>query len=158
MMDGLKQYILSLIGSALICGIVKCFFGHKTKTKGIINLGCGLFLAITALSPVLDIDIPEISSYIVPISNMATEISQDAAEVSMWEMELIIKDEVSAYILEKASTLNMNIDVEVNLDDNRPIPCGVVIKGAVSPYDKAVLTDHILRTLDIPEENLQWME
>lgn len=158
MMDELKQYILSLIGSALICGVIKCFFGDKAKTKGIVNIGCGLFFAITALSPVVDIDIPDIGSYIEPISNMATEISQDAAGASLSEMELIIKDEISAYILEKASTLNMNIDVEVNLDEYRHIPCSVVIKGAVSPYGKTVLTEYIQRTLDIPEENLRWME
>ena len=158
MMDGLKQYVISLIGAALICSVIKCFLGRNGTLSAIINVVCGIFLAITAFAPVIDIQIPDLASYIEPISNTASRISQDATASTKEEMAVIIKDEIRTYILKKATTHNMDVDVEVNLDDEKLIPSDIVIKGRVSPYNKTVLNNYIQETLGIPEENLQWVE
>lgn len=157
-MDGLKQYVISLIGAALICSVIKCFLGRNGTIVAIIHVVCGLFLAITVFAPVLDIQIPNFASYVEPILNAANDISQEAAESTKDEMAVIIKDEIRTYILKKASAHNMDVDVEVNLDDEKLIPGDIVIKGLVSPYNKTVLNHYIQETLGIPEENLQWVE
>lgn len=159
MMDDLKRYVLSLIGASLICGVIKYFSGRSGKFNGIINVACGLFLAITVFSPILAVKVPDLTSVISePFYNIGEEISRDAAQSTKEEMETIIKDELRTYILEKASAHNMDINVEVNLDDEKLTPDEIVITGATSPYNKTVLTDYIQGTLGVPEEKLQWIK
>ena len=157
-MDNLRRYIVSLICAALICSIVKILAGGIKASNIIINIVCGLFMMITVLSPVLDFEIPDLNSVFQPVYSEAVKISTDAMEASREDMAVIIKEETRAYILEKANLNNMDIDVEVKLDEQGLVPCGVTITGQVSPYDKTVLTNYIYRTLNIPEEAQKWVE
>ncbi len=157
-MDNLRQYILSLICAALICSIIKILAGSTRGSSGILNVLCGLFMAITVLSPAVDFEIPDISLTFQSIYSDANKLSVAAMNNSKEDMAEIIKSETRAYILEKANLNNMDIDVEVKLDDQGLVPSGVIITGQVSPYDKTVLTNYIHRMLDIPEEAQKWVE
>lgn len=157
-MNELKQYIMSVVGAALVCGVIKSLVSGSGMKAAVVNMMCGLFVAITALTPVLKIEIPDLHNYINPISDTANEITQQAVTSTRQDMARIIMEEVRAYILEKANSLNMNIDVEVKLDDKELTPIGAIIVGSVSPYEKTVLGEYMERTLDIPEEKQQWME
>ena len=157
-MDNLRSYIVSLICSALICGIVKILAGSIKASIFIIYIVCGLFLMITVLSPALDFEIPDLNSAFQPVYSEAVKISEDARDASREDMAVIIKEETKTYILEKANLNNMDIDVEVKLDEQGLVPCGVTITGQVSPYDKTVLTNYIHRMLNIPEEAQEWVE
>ena len=141
-MDGLRQYILSLICAAFICSVLKTLLRRSKSATSIANIVCGLFLAITAISPIIDIQIPDINTDISSLYKNAAEISMDGWCMSQMNMAKIIKEETSAYILEKAKLHNMDVDVEVILDD-QDVPNGVIITGAVSPYDKTVLESYI---------------
>ncbi len=158
LMEDLRQYILSLIGAALICCVVQNLIATSSSSKEVVHIICGVFMAITALSPIVKIEIPDLTSYIQPFFSTATEISNNAAESSREDMAVIIKKETRAYILEKADSYNMDIDVEVDLDEERLVPDGITITGSVSPYDKVLLSDFIRKTFDIPEGQQQWME
>lgn len=158
LMEDLRQYILSLIGAALICSVVKNLIGSSSTSREVVRVVCGVFMAITALSPIVKIEIPDLTSYIQPFFSTATVISNNAVESSREDMAVIIKEETRSYILEKANSHNMDIDVEVDLDEEKLIPDGITITGSISPYDKALLSDFIRKTFDIPEGQQQWME
>lgn len=158
LMEDLRQYILSLIGAALICCVAKNLVGASGKSKEVIHIVCGIFMAITALSPIVKIEIPDLSSYVQPVFSTATEISHDAAESAKEDRADIIKEQTRAYILEKANSRNMDVDVEVTLDEENLIPSSITIIGSISPYDKAVLSDYIQKTFDIPEVQQRWAE
>ena len=156
-MDGLRQYILSLICAAFVCGVLKTLMRRSKSTTRLANIVCGLFLAITAISPIIDIQIPDFNTDISSVYKDAVEIASDGWRASQMDMAEIIKEETSTYILEKAKLHNMDVDVEVVLDD-QDVPKGVIISGAVSPYDKSVLGSYIDTMLNIPEEQQLWME
>lgn len=158
MMEGFRQYILSLIGAALVCGVVKNLVGTCGKNEEIIHIICGIFMAITALSPVVRIEIPDLSSYVQPFFSTAAEVSREAKESSKEDQADIIKEQTRAYILEKANSHNMDVDVEVALDEESLVPRGITIFGSISPYDKTLLGNFIRKTLDIPEGQQRWVE
>ena len=157
MMDGLQQYVMSLVGAALICSVVKNLVGGASRFKEVIRVVCGVFMVITAISPLMAVRIPDFDSYIQPIFDTGWKISNDAVNASKAEMVDIIKEETRAYILEKANSRNVDIDVEVGLDEEVLVPTEVIITGRVSPYDKALISKYILETLNIPEGQQRWI-
>jgi hypothetical protein len=157
MMDGLQQYVMSLIGAALICSVVKSLVGGASRFKEVTRVVCGVFMVITAISPLMVVKIPDFDSYIQPIFDTGWKISNDAVNASKAEMVDIIKGETSAYILEKANSRNVDIDVEVGVDEGVLVPTEVIIAGTVSPYDKALISKYIFETLNIPEDQQQWI-
>lgn len=157
-MDSFRQYVLSLIASALICSIFKKILGVTGKPGSLTNVVCGLFMVITALSPVVNFDIPDFDSFTYPIFADAKKVSEAAAETAKADMCEIIKEEARTYVLEKAKSCNVDIDVEVSLDDEKLVPDRITVTGSVSPYDKTVLQDYICTTLDIPKERQIWTE
>ena len=74
------------------------------------------------------------------------------------ELHRSIKQELEAYILDKAAALDLKIRVNVKLDDHPlPGPESVVIEGTVPPYQKQVLEDILQSELGISKENQQWI-
>jgi hypothetical protein len=47
--------------------------------------------------------------------------------------------------------------VEVGVDEEVLVPTEVIIAGTVSPYDKALISRYIFETLNIPEDQQQWI-
>ena len=156
MMGEIRQYLLALVAAALVCGVVKKLVAGKKQIKGMVDMICGIFLAVTVLSPWVDVQIPDVRSFAQTFINEGNEAAQEGSDRASEQMHGIIKQEVQTYILEKAHARNMNIDVDVILDVDSGIPYGVKITGDVSPYDKAVLSQYITQTLSIPEEAQKW--
>ena len=155
-MDSIRQYILSISAAALLCSIVKALVGKKTGNGMVVELICGTFMAVTLLSPWLDWNIQDITLYTDGIKSDAATISELAQERTEAEIRKIIKDESEAYILDKASSMEMDITVEVILQETDPIPVCAVIAGNVSPYNRTVLSQYIENTLAITEDAQVW--
>ena len=155
-MDNIRQYILSVTTAALICSIVKKLTGKKSANGTVVDLICGAFLAVTLLSPWLDWNIQDISIYTNTIKLDASCIANQAQEKREEEMRTIIKKETETYILDKASSMEMDIEVEIMLQESMPIPAAAVITGHVSPYAKAELSRYIKDTFAITEDAQIW--
>lgn len=153
-MDALRQYIISVVAAAMICGIITGLF-QKGTAREIIKLVCGLFLAYTVLAPVTRLDFNQLTT--LPFSG-ATDAAEAAAVGESLSKEALaerIKEETQAYILDKASKLGAVLDVEVALDDDN-IPVSVTLRGEVSPYERRKLQSTIALDLGIAKENQQW--
>ena len=155
-MGAVREYLLSITAAVLVCSIVRFLMGEKSATGKLIKLICSLFLAATVLAPLLTfrfddmIDMDELgideNSYVEEGKQMAQEAMKD-----------IIKTQLEAYIYHEAQNVSANLKVEVFLrNDASFLPGKVVMTGAVSPYQKKVLSEYMETTLGISRENQVW--
>lgn len=151
-METLRQYILSVICAAILCGLLQMLF-HGSVMK----LIAGLFVTIAAISPILKGELQLDMNWedITVSSQWAIKEGEDAAFSVMSEH---IKTQMQSYILSKAEELDANICVEVELsDDTLPAPAAVTVQGVVPPYTKKQLAEYMKRELGIEEEQQRWI-
>ena len=156
MMEGVRQYILSLITAAIVCSIVKRIVGADSSFAPLLRIICGVFIAAIMLSPWIDFDLnnfPLVDGAIYQDANAVSDLGKAAADEAL---QAIIKEQTETYILSKANSLGIEISVDVTLSDGN-LPSSVVICGEISPYSKTALGQYIEDTLAIPEEEQQWM-
>lgn len=157
-MEDIRQYLLSIVAAALICALIVNLVGKEGILLSVIKLLCGLFLVYTILSPWTKIQIPGLSSYFSDLRLDASRAVDEGKESALQASATLIKQQVEAYILDKALSLDMDISIEVVMDNaDTQSPTGVRIKGTVSPYAKQRLTQIISDELGIPKENQVWI-
>lgn len=156
-MEGLKAYLVSVTAASIICGIVNSLAGKKGTVSSVLKLLTGLFLALTVIRPVIRLSISEFDLYLDSITAKADAAVADGEIIAFQELAAIIKTETEAYILDKAASLGVDLEVEVILSDTAPpLPTEVLLTGAVSPYAKVQLSEMIAAELGIPREAQRW--
>ena len=157
-MDPVRQYLLSLMASAIICATVKSVTNEKTFSGGMIRLIAGIIMTLTVLSPVMLLDIDDLPSLTAELTADAEAAAAAGKEMADAEMKAIIIRQTQAYILDKAADYGAALDAEVIMpQDGSPQPVGVIISGSVSPYAKAQLQKIIADDIQISKENQQWI-
>ena len=155
-MDGVRQYLLTIVTGAMICAIITRISSKCTANAALIKLLSQVFMLILLVSPLIKIQLSDVTAFIDHDIWMYNAVT-DGEFFADTETEGIIKESVCAYILDKASMLHADIQVEVSLAESTPkVPTGVVIYGDVSPYTKTVLQTMIAKELGIPEEAQIW--
>ena len=153
----MKDYILRIIASAILCALVKGFTERHTAINTIIKSICGVFLTLSILSPVVSFKYSAVSDYLNMYSLDADAVVTAGTSLTNASLHSSIKQQTESYILDKAASLNTALSVEVTLsDDEMPIPCGVCIEGSISPYAKSKLMKLIADDLGIPKEKQTW--
>jgi hypothetical protein len=156
MMDGLRQYILSVITVSLICGILNGIFKDIAASR-LMRLLCGIFMTVTVVAPIVRIDFSDFMEFGVPNSEVATAVASDGEQIAREAITDIIKSESETYVLDKAAQLSTDISVDVTVGEGEyPVPEHVLIAGAVSPNVRARLENLILTDLGITKENQIW--
>jgi len=156
-MRDLAEYVVSIAAAALVCGIVGNLM-PKGTAKEILKLVGGLFLTFTVIRPVANIQIPDLS--------MAGESYREEAEMAAAEGEEMIyasiagsiKQELEAYILDKAGSLGAEVDVQVELQECGYIPEAIHVDGNASPHARQALIRFLTEEMGILEEKIQWNE
>lgn len=156
-MDDLKNYFLSIILVAAICGICSSLVSKGSASGGLIRILTGVFLAITVISPLVNIRFDQFESYMEDVYIDGDLAAEAGADLAAEETAVIIKEELETYILEKAKAIGANITAAVILtDESIPRPQSVEISGSISPYNKRIMIDYIVKQLGIPEEQQKW--
>lgn len=154
----MTKYILSIVAAAIICAVARSLINEKSAMGQIVKLLTGILMTVTIIAPLANITFDNVTNYLDGLSADADAYVVNGKAVAQDEISGIIKSQVEAYILDKASSMGLKIAVEVELDEvNDQIPCGVTVTGAVSPYAKEVLSEYISDILGIPKENQRWM-
>ena len=157
MMENIRQYLLSVTASAIICSLITSITEKKGTYAAIVRMLCGLFMAITMISPLLHIRLSDFSVYYGSIMADADTAASNGSFMANEAMAAIIKRETETYILDKASSMGLSLEVEVSLSDSdTQQPQKVWLRGAASPYAKQKLKEMIANDLGIPEENQTW--
>ena len=156
-MEDIRQYLLTVIAAAIICAVVNTIMENKGTLTAISKMLTGLFLAITVLSPLVSVHLSDFSGYIQGLDAAANEAVSRGEEMAQNATAAIIIEKTEAYILDKAASLELDIEVEVRLSSTNPLtPETVYLKGSISPYAKEQLRQYISNDLGIPGENLIW--
>ena len=156
-MPYVKDYIISLIAAAVICGILTTLT-QKNKSCGVVvKMLCGIFMAVTVISPVAQLQFQDMNVHLDQLTSDADLLTQDGASVAQQEREAVIKQQLETYIIDKARKLETEIQVDLTLtQDELLLPQGISIRGAVSPHNMAIMSRWISDELGIPEENQRW--
>lgn len=153
-MEALRQYIISVVAAALICGIITGLF-PKGAAREVMKLVCGLFLAYTVLRPMAGAELGHLEDLPFSFSSQGEAAAALGIQMAEESMAQFIKEETQAYILDKASKLGLTLEADVTLDEEN-IPVAVTLRGQVSPYDRSRLERMLTQDLAIAKENLQW--
>lgn len=156
-MDGLRDYIISIVSAAVLCSIAQGLIGKKSTYATIIRMVSGIFLAVTVISPWAKLQIADFTEYLKDLeleANTAAAVGKDALKDGLGS---IIKEKCEAYILDKATSMGLDLSVEVTIDGSAtPVPSAVTITGNISPYQKQKLKQIIAEEIGILEENQKW--
>jgi hypothetical protein len=155
--EGLRNYLLSVICAAMISGIVMSLIKGNKTVQTITKLLCGLFMIYTAVKPLPMLKVSDLSSVTDRYSREAQQAAQLGKDMSEDAIRHSIKEQIRAYILDKAQTLEADLQVEVELSDEEiPAPKTVLITGKISPYAKEQLSEMMERELGVNMENQKW--
>jgi len=155
-MHSIRQYLLTLCAASALCAVINTLFVSKKSIQRIIKLLTGMFMALCAFSPLLNIDDWDFEAFTDKFSVNASAVEAGESMAADATAEFI-KEHIAAYVLDKAATMDLDIDAEVMLDDTHPPQVsGIIIKGAVSPYAKGVLAEFMNDTLGIAKEDQHW--
>lgn len=155
-MERITQYLRSLVIASLICSVLKTLVGSKSTNGKVVSLVCAAFIMITVITPWVNFQIPSIEIITSSFDSEAENITQYGKDLADKEYRSIIKSTTESYILEKASSLNTEIEVDVRLNKDNAIPESISIRGDVSPYAKQTLTNYLKETFAISEDQQEW--
>ena len=149
-------YILSVTCAAALAAILRAIAGEGTMGK-LTKLLSGLFLAVTVLSPLVKMEIPDPARWLEDYMEEGEAAAQAGEAMAKDYSQSIISAELEAYILDKAAALCCELSAEVRLDDGG-LPASVTLAGSVSTADKAELSRMLARELGIGEEAVIWSD
>ena len=149
-------YILSVTCAAVLAAILRTLAGEGAMGK-LTKLLSGLFLAVTVLSPLVKIEIPDPARWLEDYMAEGEAAAQAGEAMAKDYSDAIISAELEAYILDKAADLGTALTVEVGLDD-RGLPETVTLTGSVSPGHREELSRMMLDELGVGEEAQIWID
>lgn len=156
-MEGLREYVLSVVSAAILCAVLTTI-GGKTKQGGaVFKLVTSLFLTFSFLRPIAKFELRELDGLISDWKLEAAAASVTGEGYYEKSLEEVIQKECETYILDKAWALGAALEVSVSLDDHN-IPEDVVLRGRISPYAKTQLQKVLTNELGIAKERQIWIE
>ena len=116
-------------------------------------------MLLLALTPLAELDYDSLAE---AISRLELEKEEARTGIEIQNQELvasIISGRVQTYILDKASSLGMQISVELEMETRAatPYPSGVTIRGTVTPAQKQQLQTYLEQTFAIAPERQVWL-
>ena len=153
-MEALRQYVISVVAAAMLCGIVVRLFPNGSG-KQVGKLICGLFLAYTVLSPISRVDFSNLPDFSLGCMDDAKDAAAMGENLARDSMADIIKEETEAYILDKAEAYQAQITADVTLTQDG-LPESVTYTGAPSDEIRQLLENMVTEDLGIPKENQRW--
>ena len=142
-MSAVREYLLSLVAVSLLTVLSRSLI-PEGGVRRIASVVCGLLLTICALSPLLQ---------------MEKETLRTGVEVKNRELvSQIIKQTTQTYILDKAASMGLSVQAEVEMNDEGayPYPYRVTLTGVCTEAQRRQLTRSIEENLGIPAERQAW--
>lgn len=156
-MHSLRQYILSVICMTVACGILQILLTEGTA-HSLVKILSGVIVSITVLTPLLKEDIFQWDMRFENIVADASAAIQEGQTAANDMVQQGIKERLEEYILTKASDIDADITVSVELETEYPNePESLIIRGNVSPYIKQQFVTSISKDLGILEEDIAWI-
>jgi len=159
MTDFAGEWIRAIAGAALICAAATALT-PKGKTKNVLKFICGIVLICAMVNPIIKQDFPSMSLEMSKYRSDADDIIASAEEKENKLSRTIIENELEAYILDKAQSLNMQLEsVEVSAkwgDEGCWYPYEVSITANIPQRERMLISNCIEAELGVPKERQNW--
>lgn len=149
-------YIRTVTAAALIVSVLTALAGRGTMGT-LFRLTAGVFMALTILSPVLKLELPDMESWISSFEIDGVDAAAAGEAMAEDARRGCIKERTQSYILDKAACYGASLKVEVVLDEEG-MPAAVMLRGKISPYAKARMTQELEAELGLGKEVQRWIE
>ena len=157
-MEQFRNYLLGLLCTALLCGVVNQVVGSKSFAASAIRLISGFCMVLAVASPLVNFRMPNLSGFMDQLEWQSNRITAEGESYTKQAMEEIITERTQAYILEKAESCGAVLTVELTLSgDPLPVPVAVKLSGSISPYHRQVMTEMLEEELGIATEAQIWI-
>ena len=158
MIEAVRGYLLRITAGAFAGAILLAALPKGTPRR-VAAMLCGLLMLLLALTPLAELDYDSLAE---AISRLELEKEEARTGIEIQNQELvasIISGRVQTYILDKASSLGMQISVELEMETRAatPYPSGVTIRGTVTPAQKQQLQTYLEQTFAIAPERQVWL-
>ncbi len=154
-MTGIIRYFTSIIATAIL-GVITSSMITDPRISRLVRTVTGVLVLLVLLRPLLHTDLEELGSKMQGMLN-EEQITQDYKALYDKKLREQIMITTENYILEKATSIGAEIQVEVELDPAPyPTPHIVVITGNVTPEQKEILSDYLTHQLNIDPGNQRW--
>ena len=155
-MRDLAEYIISVSAAALVCGILNSMM-PKGTAKEVLKLVSGLFLVFCVISPVSNLRLPELADIGETIREEASAAVTAGEKLAVNSARDSISEQLEAYILDKADSMGLSLDVEVILkQDGSFLPETMTIEGRATKQQTEELLEEITDALGITQEDITW--
>lgn len=156
-MHSLRQYILAVTCITAACSVLQMLLAEGTAYS-LIKMLSGLIISIAVLTPLIKEDIFQWDMQFESIVSDASVAIAEGQTVASEMVQERIKERTEEYILTKASDMDADITVSVELETEYPNkPEKLIIRGRASPYVKQQLAASISKDLGILEEDITWI-
>lgn len=155
MMQRLGEYVLSLTAAAVLCSLMLTL-ARGGAGRELVRTVCGVILAVTALSPLKTLKIPDFQDYFEDFAVQGDALSAMGVNMAAGAASADITRALNAYILDKAAALGARIHCEIQLN-GQGYPTGAAIYGEVTSGQRQALSRILRDELGIAKENQQWI-
>lgn len=153
----MADYVLSVSASAIICALAVRLTENQGSQGTVIKLIAGLLLTFSVIRPVADLKFTQWDEWNLDMSQYVQAAVGEGEDMTRQALADGIISRTQAYILDKAESLGLSLEVKVTVsEDTLPVPKSVWLRGSASPYAKARLTSFIQEDLGIAREDQTW--
>ena len=155
-MTAIKSYLLRLI----LCGFLVSLTGvllRGKKTGRALKLCGGCLLLLTALSPLLRVDLSKLPDLVTGLTG--AERMEAAREKNDAILRDLVADQTAAWIEERASALGLTLTAAVTVrqeGESLFVPEAVTLTGTWTETQRTALEAALREELDIPPERQRW--
>ena len=154
-MDDIRQYLLSVILTAVICSLLPDLLPDGGP-RMVLKTVCGIVLTAAVLSPLGDLSL-ELPCDLASIRESAARAAAEGEKLAGEATADGIAARAEAYILDKAALKDPDIRVELKLEKNPPYrPVAAAVSGVVTPEGRSTLEKILATEFEIPKEALTW--
>ena len=154
-MEGIREYLLSVSYAALICTIIVMLAGEKSSAGKSIKILAGIFLIMVILKPAIQIRISDWKSFESDFWETSQQAVAEGERLALASFSAKATLSTQRLIEQEAERLGCRLDVVVVWEDNSPKE--IQLKGAVSPYAKSAITRWITNNMDLSGEAVIWI-
>lgn len=152
MMDGVREWLLTLIALCLLCALADALM-PRGPVKGAGRLVCGLALLCALLTPLPGLRLEEGQVWLEDYFRSLEEQEQALEEQVSQGTKGIIEEKYAAYIVDKANQEGIGCTVRVTCAEGEgglTVPVQVELAGSFTDQEQSRLTQIITEELQVP--------
>ena len=151
-MSALTGYLMRLICAAILCALIGSMGG---SSQGLRRLIAGIFLTLTALSPVGSLELPDIDPGQLHAEAQAA-VREGKEQANEMKTDIISRA-CEAYIWNKAAEMGLELEICLELD-SEGLPRMLTLTGQASPLERQKLTQTLMKDLGLGREDVKWKD